>query len=316
MASTMRRASEPLGVSHLWWIAGAAGVGLLASLLLSDRLRLPAAAYQLVYVILVAAFLGLYAWRTAPAVRAILRRRLGPALALGLLGGLALAWRVWTDPPSAGPAGILFVWDIVGRGVIYGSTDGLLLSAFPWLVTWRALAGEAASVRKRVGLSLVALGFTLLVTSAYHLGYPDFRGPKLAQANLGNAIATLPTLFAANPVASPLAHAVLRVAAVAHDPQSDLILPPHEGPAVQEAARRTRHDPPIDIDSPLRGTWRVFQPPGHARHAYDFVAVGDNQRYIACPWLAYIVGPQAQPDSAIRLKTWLRASADHSSTTS
>jgi hypothetical protein len=47
-------------------------------------------------------------------------------------------------PPSAGPAGIEFVWDLVWRGAIYETIDGLLLSAFPWLVTWRALGGEAA----------------------------------------------------------------------------------------------------------------------------------------------------------------------------
>jgi hypothetical protein len=286
----MRRTSEPLGVSHLWWIPGAAGIGFLASFLLSDRLRLSATGYQLLYIILIGLFLGLYVRRTAPPVHAMLRRRLGPALALGVLGGLAPGWRVWRDAPSAGPAGIVFVWDLVWRGGIYGTIDGVLLSAFPWLVTWRALGGEAASVPKRVGLGLLALAFALLVTSAYHLGYPDFRGPKLAQANLGNAIATLPTLLAANPVASPLAHAILHVAAVVHDPQSDLFLPPHEGPAVRDAARAGHAITPIDIDLPLRGTWRVFQPPGHVRHAYDFVAVGDNERYVSRPWLAYLVG--------------------------
>ncbi len=148
---------------------------------------------------------------------------------------------------------------------------------------------------KRVGLSLVALGFALLVTSAYHLGYPDFRGPKLAQANLGNAIATLPTVLAANHVGSPLAHAILHVAVIIYDPQSDLFLPPHERPAVREAARAGHAMVPVDIDFPLRGTWRVFQPAGHARHAYDFVAVGGDERYVSQPWLAYLVsaGPAA-----------------------
>jgi hypothetical protein len=295
MTSTMRRASEPPGFSHLWWIPGAACIGFLASFLLSDRLRLPATAYQLAYVILVVAFLGLYTRWTALPGHATLRRRLGPALALGLIAGLALAWRVSQDPPSAGPAGILFVGDILWRGVIYGTIDGLLLSAFPWLVTWRAFGGEAASGPKRVGLSFAALGFALLVASAYHLGYRDFRGPTLAQAILGNAIATLPTALAANPVGSPLAHVMLHIAAVVHDPQSDLFLPPHELAAAREARRAEHAMTAVDIDFPLRGTWRVFQPPGHARHAYDFVAVGDDGRYVSHPWLAYLVnaGPAA-----------------------
>jgi hypothetical protein len=35
---------------------------------------------------------------------------------------------------------------------------------------------------------------------------------------------------------------------------------------------------------------KPFQPPGHAGHAYDFVAVGDDGRYLSHPWLAYLVG--------------------------
>jgi hypothetical protein len=291
MTRTMPGAGEPLGVSHLGWIPGAAGVGFLASFVFTDWLRLPATASQLVYVILVVGFLSLYVQRTAPPVRAILRRRLGPGLALGVLGGLTLAWRVWADPPSTGPTGIWFVWDLVWRGVVYGTIDGLLLSAFPWLVTWRALGGETAAVPLRVGLSLLALGCGLGVTSAYHLGYPDFRGPKLAQATLGNAIATLPTLLAATPVASPLAHAILHVVAVVHDPQSDLFLPPHGRPAGgDDRLDEARQVTPVVVDFPLRGTWRVFQPPGHTRHAYDFVAVGADGRYVSRPWSAYLVG--------------------------
>jgi hypothetical protein len=30
-----------------------------------------------------------------------------------------------------GPAGIVFVWDLMWRGGIYGTIDGVLLSAFP-----------------------------------------------------------------------------------------------------------------------------------------------------------------------------------------
>jgi hypothetical protein len=56
----------------------------------------------------------------------------------------------------------------------------------------------------------------------------DFRGPKLLQATVGNAIVALPTLLSRNPLASPLAQATLHVTAVVHNLQSDLFLPPHE----------------------------------------------------------------------------------------
>jgi hypothetical protein len=82
---------------------------------------------------------------------------------------------------------------------------------------------------------MLALGSALVVTSAYHLGYADFRGLKLLRASIGNAIATVPTLLSGNPVASPLAHILLHVTAVIHNPQSDLFLPPHELRSVQSA---------------------------------------------------------------------------------
>jgi len=231
--------NQSFGRRHLLWIPGAAALGFLASFVFADQLRLPAAVVHAIYFGLAAGFLIAYATLTRLSLRAVLRRRLLAAVALGVLGGLVLTRRVFADPPSVGPSGFLFVWDVLWRGVLYGAIDGALLSSFPWLVAWRAFDGESSSVVKRVVISLLALGSALLVTSAYHCGYRDFRGPKLAQANVGNAIASLPTLLSSNPLASPIAHALLHIAAVTHNPQSDLFLPPHEpGASVKHSPAR------------------------------------------------------------------------------
>jgi hypothetical protein len=216
-----------LGWRHLGWIPGGATVGFSAAFLLTDVVQIPVAAYHLVYVSLVGLLVTAYGRATRLRVGVVIRPRLVLAVSLGAVTGLALMRRVLTDPPSSGPSGVPLVWDLLWRGVVYGAIDGVLLSAFPWLVTWRALGGESASTSRRMRIGMVALAGSLIVTSSYHLGYRDFRGAKLAQANLGNAIATLPTLLARNPVASPLAHAILHIAAVAHDPRSELFLPPH-----------------------------------------------------------------------------------------
>jgi hypothetical protein len=218
---------KPRGWRHLGWIPAAATVGFSSAFLLTDVVQIPVVAYHLVYVCLVGLLVTAYGRITRLRIGALIRPRLALAISLGAVTGLALMRRVLADPPSTGPSGGLFVWDLLWRGVIYGTVDGVLLSAFPWLVTWRALRGESRSAMGQVGIGLVALVASLVVTSAYHVGYRDFRGAKLAQANLGNAIATLPTLLARNPMASPLAHAILHVTAVAHDPRSELFLPPH-----------------------------------------------------------------------------------------
>jgi hypothetical protein len=135
---------DALGPRHLVWIAGAAAAGFLSSYVFADLLRLPDAMYHLVYFVLVCGFAGLYVARIGLSVRATLRRRLAPALLFGALGGLVLMQRVLAEAPTAGPHGLAFVWDLLWRGLIYGALDGVLLSAFPWLVAWRALGGEAA----------------------------------------------------------------------------------------------------------------------------------------------------------------------------
>lgn len=95
---------------------------------------------------------------------------------------------------------------------------------------------------------------------------------------------------------SPLAHAVLHLAAVAHDPASDLFLPPHAPGAVPNAAAAPAEAAPVVIELPLRGEWHALRPPGHPREAFDFVALGaTGQRYFSRSWVAYLLraGPAA-----------------------
>jgi len=141
-------------------------------------------------------------------------------------------------------------WDLAWRGLAYGTVDGLLLLAFPWLVTWRALGAETARWPRKLGAAALAWAAILLVTTAYHLGYGDFRSRKIVQPDIGSSIGALPTLLSANPAASVVSHALLHVAAVVRAPETDLYLPPHRttgpgadraGPAVGSAdVRRSR----------------------------------------------------------------------------
>ncbi len=111
--------------------------------------------------------------------------------------------------------------------MIYGTVDGLLLLAFPWVVAWRALGAERGGMWRKVRAGALAWIAVLVVTTTYHLGYGDFRSRKIVQPNIGSTIGVVPTLLSANPVASPIGHAAMHVAAVIHAPGTDLYLPPH-----------------------------------------------------------------------------------------
>ena len=219
------------------WIAAAGLLGFTMSFVFADALAMPVDAYYLVYSAGVFAFLALYVRRTRLPVRRWLTRRSGWALAAGVAVGLVMVQAVLARPATVRFAGPMLAWVLLWRGLVYGAVDGLLLSAFPWTVVWRGLGAEEKRLPARLGIAGVAWAAIVFVTTAYHLGYRDFRSGKILQANLGNAIMSVPTLLTANPAASVVSHAFLHVAAVVHSPQTDLFLPPHRAPSTLPPSR-------------------------------------------------------------------------------
>jgi hypothetical protein len=215
------------GLRHLAWIPVGAGVGFGLSFVFGDLVAMPVDLYYLVYFAGVVGFLAFYVHRTRFPVRTWAARRILPALVLGVAGGLVLSRGVLTRPPTAPLHGTELAWALLWRGLLYGSVDGLLLVAFPWVVTWRALEAERGRGRRKLAATVGAWAAILLVTTAYHLGYADFRSRRVVQPNIGATITALPTLVTANPIAGPMSHVFLHVTAVLHAPETDLFLPPH-----------------------------------------------------------------------------------------
>ncbi len=213
--------------AHLGWIPVSASIGFATAFLFGDLLTLPVDVYYAIYFAVILAFLGVYARTTGLVMRDWLSRRLAMALVLGVIGGLFLMRGVLARPATARLSGLRLWWALLWRGLAYGSVDGLLLLAFPWIVTWRALHGDGRRGVGRLGVGLVAWVAILFVTTAYHLGYADFRSEKILQPDVGSAIGGLPTVLSANPLASPVSHVFLHITAVLHSPDTGLFLPPH-----------------------------------------------------------------------------------------
>jgi len=50
---------------------------------------------------------------------------------------------------------------------------------------------------------------------------------------------------------------------------------------------------PLIVQFPLRGEWRVMQPPGHSESAFDLLAVkGDRQGYVSTSYFPWVFGLQ------------------------
>ncbi len=218
---------DSLGLRHLVWIPAGAVVGGAVAFVFGDLITLPVDLYYAIYFAVVIGGFAYYVRRTRLDLKRWIVRRLGLGVALGVLAGLALMQGVLARPATAHLGGAALDWAILYRGVVYGSVDGLLLFAFPWIVAWRAFGAERRGWGTRVRASVVAFAGILLITTTYHLGYRDFRSSKILMPNLGSTIGAVSTLAAANPVGSAVSHVFVHVTSVVHSPESDLFLPPH-----------------------------------------------------------------------------------------
>jgi hypothetical protein len=212
---------------HLKWIAIGALVGFGASFIFGDLLPLPVDLYYLIYFGVIITFLSFYARKKKFNIKELVSKRLVWGVLLGLIFGGLMVQKVLSMPETEKFTGAYLAWLLFWRGLVYGVIDGLLLSSFPWIVTWRAFDVGKKPLGKKVAFGFLAWLFILVVTTAYHLGYSDFRSSKIIQPNIGNTIISLPTLLTANPIGSPITHAIMHITAVIHSPQTDLFLPPH-----------------------------------------------------------------------------------------
>jgi hypothetical protein len=217
-------------IRHLLWIPAGAVIGFLTSLVFGDLLFLPLDLYYLIYFTIMIGFFAFYTVKSNLNLKKWLLRRFSWGLILGIVIGAVMVQNVISRPTTQQFTGWRLVWAVLWRGVVYGGVDGILLFAFPWIVTWRTFSAEKRGVIQRFGAALISWVFVIVMTTGYHLGYADFRSPKIIQPNIGSTIMALPTLLTANPIGSPVSHMIMHISAVVHSPHTELFLPPHRNP--------------------------------------------------------------------------------------
>lgn len=224
-------ARPSLRAQHVMWLGTGLVFGFLASFVLADVLELPRDLFYGIYAASVLTFFVAWAKSTGQSFGRMFRQRWVLALALGLVfAGVMALIALRTEDATPRPDGIELVAAVLWRGVVYGLTDGLLLSVFPILVVFAAFAGTKLREQwlGKMAIGLAALVASVAMTASYHLGYSDFRSEKVGRAVSGDLVWSVPTLLTLNPIGAPIAHAGLHVSAVLHSYETDLFLPPHE----------------------------------------------------------------------------------------
>ena len=226
------RAGVGLRVTSQWaWLAIGLVLAFAVPFLLADRLGINRDLFYGVYALTVVGLFWLWSRSTGYDLIAAARCRWLAAVLLGLATAGALALMVVrTESATARAAGLDLVGAVLWRGVVYGATDGFLLSVFPILVVFAAFGGSRLNRRfaGKVVIGLVALLASLAMTAVYHAGYSDFRSSKLRKPLAGDVVWSVPTLLTLNPIGSPIAHVGLHVSAVLHSYETDTFLPPHK----------------------------------------------------------------------------------------
>jgi hypothetical protein len=217
---------------HWLWLVASLPFGFAVPFLFADTLELNRDVFYGVYALAVACFVAAWARDTRLTPQDLTRNwRWG--LILGAIGAAAMALiAVRTEDATDRPVGSELVAAILWRGVVYGATDGVLLSVFPILAVFAAFAGTKLRQRMagKVVIGTIAMLASIGITAVYHLGYSDFRSEKVRKPIVGDVIWSAPTLATLSPFGAPIAHMGLHVTAVVHSSQTDTFLPPHANP--------------------------------------------------------------------------------------
>lgn len=221
--------TEKSVTAHLTWLIGAAVVGFLVPFFLVDLLAVPRNLFVAGHAMLLATFLFAYArWAKIRPRAFLLRHPLPGLLAAVIAGGFTVNF-VLSQPSSPGVEGFALLFAILWLGVVYGIIDGLLLTVMPVYAAWciGTRLGWMTSWWGWIVVGTWALLASLAITTAYHLGFPEFQGPAVIQPVIGNAIFTLAYLLSGSPLAPLLAHVAMHIAAAVYAYGTSIPLPPH-----------------------------------------------------------------------------------------
>jgi hypothetical protein len=108
----------------------------------------------------------------------------------------------------------LSILPLIWRGFVYGLALAILISVFPFIVIWRALAGASPRFFRKFYVTLAAIAAIFLMTVLYNLGLSG-GGPNIQNRIEKSLIASVPTIISGSPLAAPIAIMFLQVSEVA-----------------------------------------------------------------------------------------------------
>jgi hypothetical protein len=212
----------------LLWMGAAAILFFLVPFVGTDWLQLQPDLYYLGYFTVAVSFFVAFLATHRSALRPLWTANLWQSLLVGALVGAVLAVGIFNQAATPHPDGWRYGFQIIWRGVVYGSVDALTLYVFPAAVAYLLMHGNRKGLRRKAGFAGLALVLSLVVTTTYHLGYSEYRGDTVKYPEIGAVMANVPTALTGNPLGAVIAHGAMHVSAVVHQNQGGAqhMLPP------------------------------------------------------------------------------------------
>jgi hypothetical protein len=211
------------------WILAASLLGFGVAAIFAGWLKLQRNIYLLIYIPLVLLLFVSFIISNDINIKELLLHNWYWGLVGAVVAGAFVIKNVFSQPSSKRSTGIALLLDITWPGLAYGLIDALLLSILPILAVKITLTDPVwtESWYGKVGFGIIGLLASFLVTTAYHLGYPEFRGKKVIWPNIGNGVLSLAYLLTMNPLAAILPHMAMHIAAMIHGKETTGQVPPH-----------------------------------------------------------------------------------------
>jgi hypothetical protein len=211
------------------WILIASLLGFSISAVFSSWLKLSRRVFLMPYILVTGAFLFLFFRANEIDLLTRLTENWAWGVTSGAIVGAFLVKNVRSQPASRQSSGGDLALDIAWLGLAYGISDALFLNVMPVLAIWTGLwqTGWTDSWLAQIGMGVLALFASLLVTLAYHVGYAEFRNKRVRLVLVGNTLITLAYLLSGNPLGAVLSHTVMHIAATIQGPETTIQLPPH-----------------------------------------------------------------------------------------
>lgn len=232
------------------WFVGGAALFFAVPFVGTDVLGLQPDVFYLCYFTVAGAWFATFLTVHRAELHDLWRLNLPWSLAVGALAGLAVAAIVFSSAGTDHPDGWRWWFEIGWRGVVYGLVDALTLFVFPAAVAYLLMHGDRRGAGRKTGYAGLVLVLSLVMSTSYHLGYPEYRDADLRSPLIGTAMASSAAMLTGNPVGAFLTHGTAHVSAVVHQSEGG---PTHMLPPKVTADYPDRGDE--DVAAVLAGLW-------------------------------------------------------------